>query len=208
MRKLVKTNTPINFKPIGKKVINQEGKKFGRLLVQKYLGLNYKRHSVYECLCDCGNICNASGPQLMKYRVNSCGCYTIEIHKKHHKANGLKNRKDPIQVALNHIYNTYIANAKSRNYEFTLTKDQTKALILSNCFYCNVQPSNTKTNKDTGFELKYNGIDRKNNNIGYIPENVVSCCKRCNYLKSDTNIEDFLNHIKQIYEFTEKVVDN
>lgn len=30
--------------------------------------------------------------------------------------------------------------------------------------------------------------------------NVVSCCKHCNLAKSDMSQQDFLNHIKRIYE--------
>jgi hypothetical protein len=28
-------------------------------------------------------------------------------------------------------------------------------------------------------------LDRKDNDLGYTPENVVACCTRCNYAKRD-----------------------
>ena len=38
------------------------------------------------------------------------------------------------------------------------------------------------------------------NKKGYIIENCVPCCKRCNWMKSDMNKEEFISHIKDIYE--------
>ena len=48
-------------------------------------------------------------------------------------------------------------------------------------------------------EFYYNGIDRKDNFLGYTLSNVVTCCKKCNFLKRDMSYIDFINYIKQIY---------
>jgi hypothetical protein len=43
------------------------------------------------------------------------------------------------------------------------------------------------------------GLDRKNNDIGYILENVASCCQECNRIKSDTlTYEEMLEVAKLI----------
>jgi len=47
---------------------------------------------------------------------------------------------------------------------------------------------------------KTKGIDRIDNKIGYTKENSVSCCKLCNYMKNNYSVDDFLAHIKKIYE--------
>ena len=36
-----------------------------------------------------------------------------------------------------------------------------------------------------------NGIDRLNNEIGYLESNCVACCKHCNYVKGNLSNEDF-----------------
>jgi hypothetical protein len=47
-------------------------------------------------------------------------------------------------------------------------------LIKQNCVYCDERLSETGT-----------GLDRMNNYKGYIYNNIVPCCARCNRIKSD-----------------------
>lgn len=63
------------------------GERFGRLLV---IGKTEKRGPdgsiIYECLCDCGNICFVSRNRLIikgHSRKRSCGCLHDETHKQH-----------------------------------------------------------------------------------------------------------------------------
>ena len=44
----------------------------------------------------------------------------------------------------------------------------------------------------------YNGIDRLDNNIGYLYDNCATACKRCNFLKGTLNSGDFIEAIAQI----------
>lgn len=37
------------------------------------------------------------------------------------------------------------------------------------------------------------GIDRIDNSIGYISNNIVSCCKVCNVMKNKYSVDNFLN---------------
>ena len=43
------------------------------------------------------------------------------------------------------------------------------------------------------------GIDRVNNNIGYVLNNCVSCCKFCNSAKLDRTLIEFRDWIKKVY---------
>ena len=66
------------------------GQKFGRLLVIKDLGIeknetknNYHK---FECLCDCGNVCQVIWQSLVSGNTRSCGCLCDEARhapKKH-----------------------------------------------------------------------------------------------------------------------------
>jgi hypothetical protein len=68
-------------------------------------------------------------------------------------------------------WNCYKSNLK-RGESMELTKDDVKLMITRPCEYC-------------GTNNERNGIDRKNNEIGYTLDNSVPCCIRCNALKRD-----------------------
>jgi len=51
-----------------------------------------------------------------------------------------------------------------------------------------------------------NGIDRVDNNIGYLLYNCKPCCANCNYLKKEYDYTEFLNKCKQIYEYNNSCV--
>ena len=47
----------------------------------------------------------------------------------------------------------------------------------------------------------FNGVDRIDSSLGYSVNNCLPCCEKCNKMKLVYETNDFLNHIKQIYEF-------
>lgn len=72
--------------------IDKVGKKFGRLLVIKKLGIDKHRHTLWECLCDCGKktitttVRDSSG-------TKSCGCIRIEKATENGK---LRKQENPV----------------------------------------------------------------------------------------------------------------
>lgn len=85
-------------------------------------------------------------------------------------------------------FNIYKKNAKKRNFDFSLTKDEFYNLINQDCYYCGEVPN------------PYNGIDRINSAEGYYLDNCVPCCEMCNKMKLDYSIEEWYNHMKKILE--------
>ena len=61
------------------------GQKVGRLYVSKYLGLRKRQdgrnYSWFECVCECGSICERKGTDLKSGKINSCGCLRREISR-------------------------------------------------------------------------------------------------------------------------------
>ena len=102
------------------------------------------------------------------------------------------------QRCLNDVFSVYRRTAEKRGLTFNLTKEQVNKLIFSKCFYCGRTGVNNGSRAWRG--IRCNGIDRKDNSLGYSIENVVSCCKECNMLKSNKTIEQFYFWIKIIYE--------
>lgn len=46
-----------------------------------------------------------------------------------------------------------------------------------------------------------NGIDREKNNKEYTKNNSVPCCPKCNYMKNNHSVKEFLSHIKKIANY-------
>lgn len=92
----------------------------------------------------------------------------------------------------------YKNNARIRNKNWNLSDQEFKNLIHSNCYYCGCEPIE-RFNSDYKRYIFVNGIDRLNSSIGYVSDNVVSCCPQCNSMKLDYSIDEFKNKVLSIY---------
>jgi deoxycytidylate deaminase len=100
-------------------------------------------------------------------------------------------KKSDTHLVVTIIFGSYKKSAERKNREFNLTRDDIGSLIFKNCSYCDRAPSNSLKHKDRPV-IKYNGIDRKDNSVGYTLDNTVTCCWKCNKTKSVLNSEDFI----------------
>jgi len=76
------------------KIENLIGKIFGRLIIIKEYGKNKYGRTLYECLCDCGNIKIVPRYSLVTGNTKSCGCLMIEkIKSANTKHGNTKNNK-------------------------------------------------------------------------------------------------------------------
>lgn len=82
-------------------------------------------------------------------------------------------------------YNIYKKNAKKRDIDFLLSKEEFYSLIQQPCHYC-------------GDLAEYNGIDRINSTENYTIQNCVPCCEYCNKMKLDYSVDFWFNHMKKI----------
>lgn len=81
-------------------------------------------------------------------------------------------------------YTSYKAGAKRRGYDFELEFKDFVLIMESNCQYCDTP--------------KAMGVDRVENEIGYLKSNCVPCCTHCNRMKWAHSKEFFFNHIEKI----------
>jgi hypothetical protein len=86
------------------------------------------------------------------------------------------------------IWNHYVKGAKKRNINFALTKTQFNELTVQPCFYCSYSK-----------EGEVNGIDRVDNNAGYVEDNVVTCCQTCNLAKGSQHPQEFMDKAVAIH---------
>lgn len=80
-------------------------------------------------------------------------------------------------------------SAKVRGYEWTLNQETFNRLLLADCSYCGVAPN------------PVNGIDRRDNSLGYTTENSVSACSDCNYAKRKMSAHDFLSWASRVASY-------
>lgn len=167
----------------------------------KIIGFDAQKKK-YICECVCGKLCHPSAYHLSKETskaIYSCGCKNKTSVIERVKNSGYLSVK-------NKIFDNYKRAAEKRNYSFELTKEQFNDLIVSDCHYCGDKPSMYyKYGKGKSGErytdFKYNGVDRVNNDIGYVKHNVVSCCKICNNSKSTLTQLEWDEWLKRIFDF-------
>jgi hypothetical protein len=151
----------------------------------------------YKCLCDCGTEREVLWTNIKKKKSLSCGCLNREITSKRSSMF----RKPFGESDFNHLFLVYKRGAEKRNILFNLSKEEFKDLTGGNCHYCGQKPRQTtgrsKYIKVNG-EYVYNGIDRKDNNIGYLLSNCVTACKICNYAKHTLGYVEFLEWVAVI----------
>lgn len=58
--------------------IDLTGQRFGRLTVQGFSHTDLHGHSMWSCLCDCGNTIVTRSSLLLDGRTKSCGCIRLE----------------------------------------------------------------------------------------------------------------------------------
>jgi len=104
---------------------------------------------------------------------------------------GRKGKSLPGVPARNKLYHRYMENAKKRNVEFKLSKEAAVFLFERDCYYCGEAPKGLIFTKNCKEGYTYNGIDRVDNSKDYVENNCVSCCKICNFWKSNWTFQQF-----------------
>jgi len=106
----------------------------------------------------------------------------------------------------NSLYRKYKWKARSKNREWNLSIERFTELTSSDCYYCGEKPKqiHNRNNAEYNGHYIHNGIDRKDNSLGYTLTNSLPCCKVCNRAKETMSYEDFINWIKKLKDNYEK----
>lgn len=122
---------------------------------------------------------------------------TFNQGSSNYKFKGRK-RLPPGHSCRNTLFGVYKTQAYNRDLDFKLSLEEFEKLTKENCFYCGIEPKQKFQNPNSNGAFTYNGIDRVNNQQGYFLENCVPCCIRCNRMKSNMTLRDFVGHLKKI----------
>lgn len=175
------------------------GTRFGELVAVRLLESikvkpGYIRY-LWEFKCSCGAIVIKDVQSVKHAKWPNCGCVKISWSK-------MGRTPLPIgEASFNHLYSTYKRGAQERELIFTVTKEDFKELTSRPCYYCGLPPSRTHLgNRALNGHYTYSGLDRVDNDQGYSLENLVSCCKVCNYAKRNVSQEEFLFWLTRIQQ--------
>ena len=147
---------------------------------------------IWECACSCGrNTCAkiifAHSGDLAWGTTNSCQ------QQQHDKS---------IHPAIRQYFTNTRYNAYYRNYIFELTLVQFITIIQQPCRYCGANNDIKRITQHgkqiTRWALRANGIDRRNNDLGYTVENSIPCCALCNLAKRSMSAYEYINHCKNV----------
>jgi hypothetical protein len=160
------------------------GDRFGWLVID---GVSDPQRREITCRCQCGKTVGVKTYDLLRKPkgTESCGCKPR------------KGTLEPGVAARNKVLHRQKQGAQERDLEWTLTDEEWEILTADSCTYCGVPPQRKRCISKNGSFI-YNGIDRVDNLIGYTSENVVTCCKECNWAKGTMTAEEFLAWRKRI----------
>ena len=176
------------------------GRKFGRLIIIGIGKTNKWGKTTWLCKCECGNKIMVPCGDLRSGNTKSCGCLRIELGR------NLGSKSLPKgEASFNQIFASMKRNAKRRKYQWALSKEQVRILTQQPCHYCGVEPRQGCLHRRYNKVYIYNGLDRVDNERGYIIDNVVPCCRTCNLAKFTKTTEEFKTWVRNIYEHFVKI---
>lgn len=168
------------------------GHRFGKLIVEKFVGSDKRHNAICQCLCDCGNRKNILAYRLTCGVTKSCGCVkSLRLLR-------------PYEC----LYRQLHITAKNTKRDIDITfEDFLKFVEVEKCHYCETEIKWEPFNhggKNQGYHL-----DRKNNDVGYLKTNCVVCCRVCNFVKGNqftyAEMKELGMSIKNILDSRRKV---
>lgn len=171
--------------------IDLTNKIFGKLKVIKLHEIR-KRHTIWECDCECGNKCFTSLSNLRRKTIHekSCGCIC-----KDRGQNTRNNRWKGYGDISGRFWYSIKRNAQTRNIPYNISIEYAWNLYLKQDRKCAITGL-TIDLKNSGNKRNATmcsaSLDRIDSSKGYVEGNVWWVNKKINQIKMDLNVEDFI----------------
>jgi rfaE bifunctional protein nucleotidyltransferase chain/domain len=170
------------------KIIDIVGEKFGRLLVEKYVGKDIWGKTRWQCKCECGNVKVYNKSDLSRTgrgAVRSCGCLKAEetferCWHGHGEISG-------------DFWSQIQRGAKSRGIDFNITIEEGWEIFLKQNRRCALSGLYIYFTKNTKKKRPAASLDRINSRHGYISGNIQWVHKKVNIMKNVFDNDEFHN---------------
>ena len=176
------------------KKVDYTGSRYGNLTAVELIDFcvfsDGREYQTWKFRCDCGKFTNkaihvaAAQSRRKKPGYPHCGC-------------AKKTQEQVNETAFRDVVRMYRVSAIERGLEYGLSDDDCREMFSRQCCYCGAEPGKIKRVKRGIFV--YNGIDRIDNDKGYVLGNVATCCSMCNRMKLTFSVDQFLSKISEIY---------
>ncbi|CAB4197115.1 hypothetical protein UFOVP1290_635 [uncultured Caudovirales phage] len=170
------------------------GQVFGELKVIDRAFNDKHNKARWHCVCSCGTKTIVCGSDLIKSNTKSCGC------RLNNKEASCRRKLKPHIYTAKEIYRRYS--------DGDLTFEDFLILSQQKCYYCNCKPSSnynafSKRKNALKFSIEngnfqYNGLDRLDSSLLHNKNNMVPCCKICNFMKGILTPTEFKIYIENI----------
>lgn len=187
---------------------NLLGQKFARLLViAEAEPVGVRKRLAWLCQCDCGDTKVVKSDDLKSGDTKSCGCPNKELNVGRGRKMGTSNvRFHPSETSARRVW--------KKRYNDGISFEDFLHISQMDCHYCGAKPNNIQNAakedkkasqfaKDNG-DFVYNGLDRVDNSLPHTLDNVVPCCKWCNFAKRERTVAEFETWIEQLYQTIQK----
>ena len=186
----------INFK------VDHTKKEYEDFKIISYYGwtkeTNGKKYPAYNATCKhCGTQVILPIVYLSKGKttLKSCGCSKKKLKSEDYFDQTIGT------PAFNKLYRSYQRKAEKSGLPFTFSIETFYKIVQQDCYYCG-EPAKQIFSTRSGREFLYNGLDRKDNSLGYTTGNTVTCCGMCNHMKWIYPHDKF---IKKIYAISKHI---
>lgn len=166
--------------------------RFNRLVILWYSHQDNRRRKFYNTKCDCWKEKSIMGSAMLSWNTKSCWCFSTETRE--------NKRISENHTEITAIMLWYKRHAERRWFKRELDRWFVENIVKQNCFYCWTVPSNIKKTKNSIWKwLLYSWLDRVDSKKDYTCNNVVPCCRTCNYAKSNLSLEEFRERAIKIW---------
>ncbi len=162
------------------------GKQYSKLIAIEPTTPNSNNKSRWIFACECGNQKIIVATKVISGQTKSCGCLRPYV------------KIDPATKQYRSIPNSAAREVWSAHYTDGCPFEAFLELSQCACHYCGSAPIGKRR------DFTYNGLDRKDSSRDHSPDNIVPCCKHCNWFKGNTPYDTFLGRVERIHEYQKK----
>lgn len=162
------------------------------------VNLKELRNGLYKCSCD-----DSSALRLGDKKDGSCAEPNADALRVFR--DDLSGHPSDVRSKIKGIYSSSVVYRSNKilKMKYDISVKEFADLMKLPCYYCGQAGVSRGVikRKEGDVAFYYNGLDRVDNARGYMLDNVVPCCKRCNFAKGAHTEDEFREWVDLVYHY-------